>query len=94
MEKSRVHLLIRGYVHGVFFRASTQDMAYSFDLHGWVTNVPDGSVEAVFEGPADEVEKAVQWCRKGPPGANVTGVDERWLDYTGEFNDFEIKYDF
>lgn len=89
-----MHLLIRGYVQGVFFRASTQDMAYSLDLRGWVKNAPDGSVEAVFEGPRDEVEKAVQWCRKGPPGANVSDVEEKWSDHSGEFKSFEIKYGF
>lgn len=92
MEKGRVHVIIRGYVQGVFFRASTQDMAKSFGLTGWVRNLPDGSVEAVFEGSAEILKKAVQWCRKGPPGATVTKVDEKWLEYTGEFKHFEIKY--
>jgi len=92
MEKGRVHVLIRGYVQGVFFRASTRDMAESLGLTGWVGNLPDGSVEAVFEGSPDILKKAVQWCYKGPPGATVTKVDEKWLEYTGEFERFEIKY--
>jgi acylphosphatase len=92
VEKGRVHVLIRGYVQGVFFRASTRDMANSLGLTGWVRNLPDGSVEAVFEGLRDILKKAVQWCHKGPPGAAVTKVDEKWLNYTGEFERFDIKY--
>ncbi len=92
MEKGRVHLQIKGYVQGVFFRAGTRDVADRLGLTGWVSNLPDGSVEAVFEGPEDMLKQAVQWCYKGPPGANVTKVDEKWLEYTGEFTSFETKY--
>ncbi len=67
-------------------------MASRYGLTGWVRNLPDGNVEAVFEGPMDKLKQAVQWCHKGPPGATVLNVDETWLDYTGEFNGFEIKY--
>ncbi len=92
MDKGRVHVRIEGYVQGVFFRASTQDMAEGLGLRGWVRNLPDGSVEAVFEGPKDLLKEAVNWCRKGPPGARVIHVDEKWLDYSGEFDGFEIRY--
>ena len=92
MEKGRVHLLIRGYVQGVFFRASTRDMANTLGLTGWVRNLPGGGVEAVFEGQKDLLEEAVRWCHKGPPGATVTEVSEKWLDYKGEFDRFEIRW--
>jgi len=92
MEKGRVHLRIRGYVQGVFFRSGTRDIAQSLRLTGWVRNLPDGSVEVVFEGPKDLLKKAVGWCYKGPPGATVTKVEEEWLPYTGEFESFDIKY--
>ena len=92
MDKGMVHVRIKGYVQGVFFRASTQDMAERLGLTGWVRNLPDGGVEAVFEGPVDLLKEAVTWCRKGPPGARVTNVDEKWLDYSGEFNGFEVRY--
>ncbi|MBI4688594.1 MAG: acylphosphatase [Nitrospirae bacterium] len=92
MEKGRVHLIIRGRVQGVFFRASTRDMAASLGLKGWVKNLSDGNVEALFEGPKDLLLKAVQWCRKGPEGARVTEVSEDWSEYEGEPNSFEIKY--
>ena len=92
MKKSRVRLLIKGVVQGVFYRASTQEMAMNLGLKGWVRNLPDGSVEAVFEGPADKVKEAVEWCRQGPPGARVSGINEKWSDHIGEFRDFSVKY--
>lgn len=94
MEKSRAHLFIRGHVQGVFYRASTQEAAVRLGLEGWVKNLPDGNVEAVFEGPADKVKQAVEWCYKGPPGAKVSKIDEKWSDYTGEFRDFGVKYSY
>ena len=54
--------------------------------------MPDGKVEAVFEGPKDKIEKALEWCHEGPPGARVTDIDEKWDDYTGEFSSFEVRY--
>lgn len=92
MEKSRAHLVIKGRVQGVFYRASTQETAISLGLKGWVRNLADGSVEAIFEGPADSVKEAVEWCYKGPPGASVSEIDEEWSDFTGEFKDFGVKY--
>jgi acylphosphatase len=92
MEKARVQVIISGYVQGVFFRASTRDMAETLGLTGWVRNLANGSVEAVFEGDREELKKGVQWCYKGPPGARVTKVQEKWHDFAGEFKDFEIKY--
>jgi acylphosphatase len=92
MERKRVHVLIRGRVQGVFFRASTQDMAHRLRLSGYVRNLPDGRVEAVFEGARDKLKQAVQWCHSGPAGASVYETDEKWLAYTGEFDGFEIRY--
>ncbi|MBI5099177.1 MAG: acylphosphatase [Nitrospirae bacterium] len=92
MEKGRVYLIITGFVQGVFFRASTRETAVRLDLTGWVRNLPDGNVEAVFEGPVENLRQAVQWCRQGPRGARVTKVDEKWQDYTGEFKNFSIRY--
>lgn len=92
MDNGRVHLIIKGFVQGVFFRAGTRETAVRLDLTGWVRNLPDGNVEAVFEGPVENLEQAVQWCRQGPKGARVVDVDEEWQDYTGEFKDFSIRY--
>jgi acylphosphatase len=92
MKRCRVHLLIHGQVQGVFFRSSTREMANSLGIYGCVRNLPDGNVEAIFEGPENSLKKAVEWCQKGPPGARVTGIDEKWLGYTGEFEDFNIDH--
>ncbi len=94
MEKGRVHLIISGYVQGVFYRASTRDAALKLGLKGWVKNLPDGNVEAVFEGPMDQLQKAVAWCQKGPPGAKVIEIDEKWDDYIGDFKGFDIRYSY
>jgi acylphosphatase len=92
MKKKRVHLIISGFVQGVFYRASTRDTAMRIGLKGWVRNLPDGNVEAVFEGPVDKLQKAVEWCHEGPPGARVTKIDEKWDDYSGEFGSFDVRY--
>lgn len=67
--------MVRGTVQGVFFRASCQQEAARHGVAGWVSNRPDGAVEAVFEGTDGAVEALVDWCRQGPPRAHVSGVD-------------------
>lgn len=88
----RAHLIISGVVQGVFYRASTKDTAVRLGLKGWVRNLPDGKVEAVFEGPREDVDRAVAWCRQGPPGAYVESVKEKPGRFTGEFSDFRVVY--
>ena len=68
-------VLIDGRVQGVFFRNTCARRARSAGVAGWVRNRADGRVEAWFEGDAQAVENMVNWCREGPPGAEVTGVD-------------------
>jgi acylphosphatase len=80
----RARVLISGRVQGVFFRASTRGIAHEFGLAGFVRNLPDGRVEAVFEGGREKVARAVEWCYQGPPGARVTDVEVRWEDPKGE----------
>ena len=92
MTKGRVTLLIHGYVQGVFYRASTHDMAVRLGLKGWVRNLPDGNVEALFEGSLDNIHKAIEWCREGPTGARVLKVEKQWMDYIGDIEGFEIRY--
>ena len=69
------HIVIRGRVQAVGFRAFVQDAAEERYLEGWVRNRRDGSVEAVFAGREDAVEFVINACRKGPPGAQVEAVD-------------------
>ena len=71
----RCRVLVRGRVQGVFFRGSCADEASAAGVAGWVRNLPDGRVEAVFEGEPAAVERLLAWCRRGPPGAVVTGVE-------------------
>lgn len=90
MELRRSHVFITGKVQGVGYRFSTQDVAQVFGLAGWVRNLPDGRVEAVFEGDRVAVEKMIAWCRKGPPNAvveKVTVTDEELEGLSG----FEIR---
>jgi acylphosphatase len=87
----RVHLAIHGRVQGVYFRASAIHEARNLGLTGWVRNCPDGSVEAVAEGSRKKLDDLIGWCRNGPPGARVKGVEIQWLDANGEFQDFRIK---
>ena len=90
--KKRLHLIIKGRVQGVFYRASTRDAAVKLKLKGWVRNMPDGSVEALFEGDDEALVKVLKWCRNGPPGAYVSKIEERWDEFTGEFDLFDIRY--
>lgn len=92
MERVRAKVRVYGIVQGVFFRANTKRVADSLGLSGYVRNMPDGSVEAVFEGDKDSVEKAIEWCRKGPPLAVVEKVEVEWEPYKGEYKGFYIKY--
>ena len=91
-QKARARVVIGGRVQGVFFRYSTQEVANRLNVLGWVKNRWDGKVEAVFEGEWDGVEKMIEWCHKGPPGAYVQSVDTQWEDYLGEFDQFSIIY--
>ncbi len=88
----RVHLRIYGLVQGVFFRATMKEVADRLGVKGWVRNLPDGSVEAVVEGPRDKVEQLIRWARRGPPAARVEKVVVEWEPYRGEFRSFRIRY--
>lgn len=90
--KTRAHVLVSGRVQGVFFRARTMERAVRLGVTGWVRNLPDGRFEAVFEGEEEAVKALVDFCRRGPKGAVVTGVDLRWEPVTGEFVDFRMRH--
>ncbi len=92
MKKSRIHLIIKGRVQGVFFRANTQKQAKRLDLTGWVKNLPDENVEVVAEGEKEKIKDLISFCRKGPSSARVDDIDFKWEEFTGEFRSFSIKY--
>jgi len=91
VPKVRAHVYISGRVQGVFFRDSTRHLARQYGVAGWVRNLPDGRVEAVFEGEKDAVQRLIDWCHQGPPGARVDRVDVEWQEYTGAFTDFMVR---
>jgi acylphosphatase len=87
---ARAHLLVTGYVQGVFYRHTTAQKARARGLTGWVRNLPDGRVEAVVEGEEKEVLALVDWCRSGPSHATVERVDVEWQRPVSEFSGFQV----
>jgi acylphosphatase len=90
-KKTRAHVFIRGKVQGVYFRQNTKQVATRRGVTGWVHNLPDGRVEAIFEGDDGDVNEVIEWCHVGPPKAEVENVDVRFEKYTGEFANFTIN---
>lgn len=92
MERVRAHVLISGRVQGVNFRAYTRDRAREAGVEGWVRNLSDGRVEAVFEGGRPAVQKLVSWCYSGPNHAAVEKVEVAWEEPTGKEGSFSILW--
>ncbi len=88
----RVHLLVKGHVQGVAFRAYTQMEARRLHLCGYVRNLPDGSVEIIAEGEKKPLEKFVEWAHQGSPVSRVEEVIETYSNVAEEFNSFRIDY--
>ncbi len=84
MGRKRVHVFVSGAVQGVFFRVQCENLARDRGLGGFVRNLPDGRVEAAFEGEPTDVDALVEWCRDGPPAADVERVDLRHERPLGE----------
>lgn len=91
-EKVRAHVLVSGIVQGVFFRANTAEKAKELSLLGWVKNLPDGRVEAVFEGEKEKIEEIIDWLKSHPGMSKVEKVEVDWQEAKGDFENFEIKY--
>jgi acylphosphatase len=92
MDEARAHLFIEGRVQGIFYRAFTRDVAHTLGLKGWVRNLYDGRVEAVFEGKKELIERAIKECFSGPPGARVTNIEVKWEEFIEDLKGFSIKY--
>lgn len=90
-DRTRTHVFVSGTVQGVFYRATTRDTAREKAVNGWVKNLDDGRVEAVFEGPQSAVEEMVEWCHTGSPQARVEDVEVEYQDPKG-VDGFEIRY--
>jgi len=90
MKLIRATVRIKGVVQGVNFRYFTQRTALEHKLTGCVRNLPNGDVEAIFEGRESDVRKVLDWCRQGPSAARVDEVLIDWEDYRGEFEGFRV----
>ncbi len=86
----RAHVFISGRVQGVFFRKYTQEQAQKLKIKGWVKNLADGRVEAVFEGERQRVEAMLNWCYQGSPLSQVKEVKVR-KEPEQKIKEFEIK---
>lgn len=87
---TRVSVRVRGRVQGVFFRVEARTRAESLGVAGWIRNAEDGDVEAVFEGPDEQVESMLEWCRHGPAGARVDAVEVVREEPAGEAG-FQVR---
>jgi acylphosphatase len=83
------HVIIKGKVQGVFFRATAKEVADKIGVSGWVRNTPEGDVEAVASGSEEQVNAFIEWCRKGPRSAVVTNVETRVAE-DQQFTSFQI----
>jgi acylphosphatase len=89
-DRVRAHVFVSGRVQGVYYRANTRDAASERGVDGWVQNLDDSRVEAVFEGPRETVESMVEWCHDGSPRARVDDVSVEYEEPTGA-NGFRIR---
>lgn len=90
--KKRVHVIVSGLVQGVSFRRYTKEEAVKNGVNGWVKNLSDGRVEAVFEGNEENVKKMIEFCRAGSPNAFISNIKVIQEDIKNEKTGFEIKY--
>ncbi len=88
----RAHVFVSGRVQGVYFREYTRREAQKVGVTGWVQNLWDGRVEAVFEGPPSAVEHMVRWCHRGSPRAHVERVEVQYEPCTNEFSTFRVRW--
>ena len=90
--KVRAHVFVTGRVQGVFFRSETRYEARKHHVVGWIRNLPDDRLEGVFEGEQEDVKKLVEFCRRGPPAAQVKETVVSYEPCSGVLTSFEIRY--
>ena len=88
----RIRVLVKGHVQGVFFRAFVKDRATQLGLKGYIKNLDNSIVEVVAEGHEAKLKELIETCKKGPIGSYIEEVRVNTEQYTGEFNQFRIKY--
>ncbi|MGZ8428111.1 MAG: acylphosphatase [Candidatus Deferrimicrobiaceae bacterium] len=89
---TQARVVVSGRVQGVFFRASTRDVASRCGVRGYVRNLPERQVEAVLQGERSAVEKVIAFLREGPPGAVVTDIAVDWRDPVEPYEGFHVRY--
>lgn len=92
MEQKRLEAVVHGMVQGVSFRWHTRRIARQLNLRGYVRNQYDRTVEVVAEGPERALLELLAFLKRGPSSAVVERVDVKWLPYSGQFHDFEVRF--
>ena len=90
-DRTRAHVYVSGKVQGVYFRATTREEARKQDVDGWVRNHDDGRVDAVFEGPEEDVESLIEFCHQGSKAARVDDVEVSYEEPQGE-DGFRVRW--
>lgn len=90
--KKNIHVTVYGKVQGVWFRANTKQKAEQLGVTGWVKNTTHGAVEAIFEGEENCIKEMIEWCKNGPPQANVENIEIKEQNPTNGFDGFSIKH--
>ena len=91
MNTSTLHIIVKGKVQGVFYRASAKKAALALGLTGWVRNTPEGHVEIMAYGPEKQLNEFMEWCKEGPPAAKVKEVHTAVVESPPQLNDFVIR---
>ena len=86
------HIIVRGLVQGVFFRKYTQQKAYELNITGWVRNTDDDRVEIFAQGEENNLEKFIEWCKEGPPKAEVENIEIQDEDNDDRLKRFSVVY--
>jgi acylphosphatase len=92
MKTTKAHIYIEGRVQGVFYRSFTRNLASRLGINGWVRNLNDGRVEALFEGSRELIEQSIQECWRGPAGSSVRNITVSWEESSADYKGFEIRY--
>ena len=92
MKQQRVRLLVSGNVQGVFFRQALKVVAKKNSVSGWVRNLKDRRVEAVFEGDGKSINLVIEWTRVGPANSRIDDIEVIYEEFKNEFSTFEVLY--
>ncbi|KJR96436.1 MAG: hypothetical protein VR65_28335 [Desulfobulbaceae bacterium BRH_c16a] len=86
------HVIVEGHVQGVFFRSYTERQASLLNLNGWVRNIGNGTVEAMFAGADKDVAAMLEWLKIGSPGSRVDNLRVETVDSDEKVTSFEVRY--